>query len=570
MKKTWPLWTSIGLYAGVFALQLFQISQLTHGRQLYPLDDVYIHAAVAKNLLLHHVYGVTSYRSSFPSSSILWPFILALGFALVGVKAWVPLALNFLFSILCLWFADHLLKVLASSISPRLRFACLLLLVLGVPLVGLSFEGMEHVLQVIAILLLLYCYDRWRAYRTRGAGALLALSAAFAVGVRYESLFIVLLITLLLAWRREWALAIVVGGCSLIPVFAFGAFSLLHGSTFLPSPLLLKTSSSMQTSAFTAVRNLFSPYAVLSGISACFVCSAAWLFYFLRRRGRQTSSLPDLLLILVGTFVLHAQLAQFGWLFRYEAYLLATTVVLVGAALADPGIPRLGPWLASWMRSRWWKAGFIAVLAVAFGGRGASMLRGVPKNARAIYEQQYQTARFLAAFYPGQVVGLNDIGAPDFFADIRCVDLYGLASSDVANLRRKGEFTSQAVADLADRHGIRIAALYPGLFAGLIPGSWIPVSTLVVRDLPGKVQLGERRVTLYATNRAEADELSRHLQQFRSQLPSGVQVTAPNMAEPTEAKANPPKRSVASQGGKLVAWFRAGLDGLNSDLRTRP
>jgi hypothetical protein len=344
-------------------------------------------------------------------------------------------------------------------------------------------------------------------------------------------------------------------------------FAVLHGSTFLPAPLLLKTSSSTQTSVFTAARNLFSPYAMLSGISVCFLISAAVLIYLVRHPAERTRPLRDLFLILFGTFLLHAQLAQFGWLFRYEAYLLGTTVVLACAALA---VLLDQPHGLSLMGGRWWKVGFTTVLAVALAGRGESMLRGIPRNARAIYEQQYQTARFLATFYPGQVVGLNDIGAPDFYADIRCVDLLGLASSDVARLRRNGQFTRQSVADLAQQRGIRIAALYPGLFAGLIPDTWIPVSTLMVKDLPGKVQLGERRVTLYATNGAEASELIQHLQQFRSQLPSGVEVTDPNSPELAETESETPYRSVPSQGGKLMAWVRAGLDGLNNNSRTRP
>ena len=241
-EVTLPLGGAIAIYAGVFAIQLCEILRLTQGHQLYPLDDVYIHAAVAKNLLLHHVYGISPFGFSFPSSSILWPFILTAAFAVVGVKAWVPLALNFLFSIVYLVFADHVLRSLADSISPRMRFVCLLLLVLGMPLVGLTFEGMEHVLHSFSILLLLYCYNRTQICPTARWRVLLPLSAVFAVGLRYESLFAVFMITLLLAWHREWLTALVVGMFAMVPVVAFGLFSLLHGSTFLPLPLLLKTS----------------------------------------------------------------------------------------------------------------------------------------------------------------------------------------------------------------------------------------------------------------------------------------------------------------------------------------
>src|ERR1700761_6673461 len=134
----WPLATAIALYGLVFVLQLQMIVSYTGGRQLYPLDDVYIHAAVAKNLLLHHVYGISPGHFSFPSSSILWPFILVAAFALVGIKAYVPLALNALFALLYLALADRFMRVLSNTILPGTRFCSLVLLVLGVPLVGLS------------------------------------------------------------------------------------------------------------------------------------------------------------------------------------------------------------------------------------------------------------------------------------------------------------------------------------------------------------------------------------------------------------------------------------------------
>jgi hypothetical protein len=539
MRKKWPLAIAVALYAGVFAVQLCQIFAYTQGRQLYPLDDVYIHAAVAKNLLLHHVYGVTQFHYSFPSSSILWPFILALAFSVVGVKAFVPLALNFIFAVLYLVVADRSLKALAESISSSSRFACLLLLVFGIPLVGLSFEGMEHVLHALSILLLLYCYNREQVCPSTSWRVLLALAAVFAVGMRYESLFAVLMVALLLFRRRKWAVGLLVGFSSLIPAVAFGLFARAHGSTFLPAPLLLKTSSSTQTSLLTALRNLFSTYALLSGISACFVTIALLVVCFLAQPSQKTQPIRDLLLALLGMFVIHAQLAQFGWLFRYEAYLLATTVVLTFAAvelLLDPTAV-----VSMRFSGRPLKVAMVALLAAALSGRAQSMLRGIPRDAGAVYEQQYQTARFLATFYSLQAVGLNDIGAPDFFAEIRCVDLLGLASSDVAQLRRSGKFTRDTVARLAQQQGVRIAVLYPEYFANQIPYFWIPVSNMEVKNLPGKLQLGERRLTLYATNPHEARELARNIELFRAQLPPGVEVTTatqPQSGSPAPSRGN--------------------------------
>ncbi len=51
-------------------------------------------------------------------------------------------------------------------------------------------------------------------------------------------------------------------------------------------------------------------------------------------------------------------------------------------------------------------------------------------------------ALFLKDFYAGNVVAANDMGAINYIADIRCLDLYGLASMEVADLKRAGGATT--------------------------------------------------------------------------------------------------------------------------------
>ncbi len=40
-------------------------TQHTQGEIIYPLDDTYIHMAVAKNFVEHHVWGITQYAFRF-------------------------------------------------------------------------------------------------------------------------------------------------------------------------------------------------------------------------------------------------------------------------------------------------------------------------------------------------------------------------------------------------------------------------------------------------------------------------------------------------------------------------
>ena len=55
----------------------------------YTLDDPYIHMALAENIA-RGTFGVNLGEVSNPSSSILWPWILA-AFEKIGLLLWAPL-----------------------------------------------------------------------------------------------------------------------------------------------------------------------------------------------------------------------------------------------------------------------------------------------------------------------------------------------------------------------------------------------------------------------------------------------------------------------------------------------
>src|SRR5437868_4649496 len=86
-------------------------------------------------------------------------------------------------------------------------------------------------------------------------------------------------------------------------------------------------------------------------------------------------------------------------------------------------------------------------------------------------------ASFVRQFYRGEGVAANDIGAIGYLADTRLLDLWGLASADVARARREGTYNSQTIYDLAKSHGVKIAILYDGWFIeyGGVPSQWVKV-----------------------------------------------------------------------------------------------
>src|SRR6478752_3432237 len=72
--------------------------QKTNGVISYPLDDTFIHMAVAKNLLLNKVWGISAGEWVSTSSSPLYTIILTLSFAIIGMKDYIPLILSTLAS----------------------------------------------------------------------------------------------------------------------------------------------------------------------------------------------------------------------------------------------------------------------------------------------------------------------------------------------------------------------------------------------------------------------------------------------------------------------------------------
>src|SRR5262245_54827593 len=91
-----PFWLPRALPLFCFALacaaELAAIRALQQGGFTYTLDDPYIHLALAENIARGH-YGVNLGELSAPSSSVLWPFLLA-PFARASWGDLAPLLLN--------------------------------------------------------------------------------------------------------------------------------------------------------------------------------------------------------------------------------------------------------------------------------------------------------------------------------------------------------------------------------------------------------------------------------------------------------------------------------------------
>lgn len=488
---------------------------------VYAIDDPYIHMAMAKNLAVYGVYGVTPFEFSSSSSSPLWTLSLAGAFRLFGPHDGLPGLAAAGCAAAALYLADRLGRRLGLALWAR--WACNVCIVAWTPLVPLVATGMEHAAHLLACLALLLGYVSDLDRPGVGSTGRLCGLAALATGIRYETLFIVLPLGLSLfaRKRRGSALLLVVSAC--LPVALYGLVSMAHGQGFLPTSLLLK-------GHFPAARTLREVFAMLGGQGLRALGRAPHLLLLMVplafaawRPSKRCAHLRGLSLCLLGAVGLHLQFADIGWFYRYEAYLIPPLLLLAFAVVSE-SLSR-----GSTAGPRWLRLPAILLVMLCAGGvlapacrRGVRAWRDVVPAALHVYREQYQIAQFIKAAYPpGVRIALNDLGALSYYPDSpHVLDLWGLGSFAVANVRRGQADSGAGLARLLVEFNPDLIVVYRDWFGDLLPASLIPVATWT----HAAHYWNAGSVSLMATTPARAAILRDNLRRYESRLPASVVV----------------------------------------------
>jgi len=205
----------------------------TRGTFAYPLDDAFINLTLAKNLAFEHVWGLTRYSFSSVSTSLLYPFVLAIIYLVSGASLFVPLLVNVAAAI---WFLAALQRWLGRhEISPLHQLLTLLAVIFLTPLASLVVSGMEYTLVLLfTFLFLKNFFDRAPSLRPRTyLYAILMLTAS------YETLPVLLVACIFLAIRRHGWAAVKLGFFGVLPLYLFGLVSITRHNYFVPTPLVL-------------------------------------------------------------------------------------------------------------------------------------------------------------------------------------------------------------------------------------------------------------------------------------------------------------------------------------------
>lgn len=551
LPKYWPLIISLLILFITFTALFSASTAKTNGFLIYALDDSYIHMAMAKNLALNGVWGVTGYNFSSTSSSPLWTSLIAATYLIFGVNEFSPLILNIGFSILALFFIFAVLK--KNGLPSKYIFLILLGITFFTPLPTLIFTGQEHILHIITAVLFVYFSAKVLSRKTenipKSQEIFLLILPPIAVLTRYETLFFVFVVCILLIIRKRWSYSVLLGTLALIPAIIYGIISVAHGWYFLPNSILTKGNlTKLMMSLLSSEEGFSSSFlhaiAQLAGLAGVeqlvrtpeilFPVLSLLIFFVIRskRKFQFWQSGQLMIVISIATIFLHMQFARTGW-FRYEAYLVALSIFTGSITLYEyisvkRGIIKFNGKLIS----HYAVISLLFVFPVLFlTNRAVNAIMLVPKATANIFEQQHQMALFLRRFYQGKAVAANDIGAINFMANINCIDLAGLGNIEVARSKRLGTYDSGKMAEIAKRNDVKIALIYDYWFDkyGGIPESWTKVGEWKISN---NVVCGGNVVSFYAVDPSEAENLTHNLRSFSHDLPEAVSQTGVYIRQP--------------------------------------
>jgi hypothetical protein len=355
---------------------------------------------------------------------------------------------------------------------------------------------------------------------------------------RYEGLFLVMVACALSALRRRYLHATVQGLTALLPAVIYGCISVSRGWYPIPNSVLLKgTLGPMLMAIKTSVpmsEPFFRGIAAFCGLAAyknlleaphmLFLLILSLTVYVAGLTERQVWSRGSIIRwLFVGASLLHMQFGRTGWLYRYEAYLVALGLLAV-APLVSHGLTGrdLGPRRVAAL-PRYAAMGLLALLpAIALIERGVAATVRVVQATKNIYEQQYQMGLFLRDYYQGETVTAHDIGAINYLADIRCVEVVGLANMEAARLHVEGKMPLEEGERLA--RGTGIAVIYDQWLEahGGVPSAWVKAGSWTIE---GNVIAAEDTVSFYAVDRAKTGRLIESLREFSRRLPGSVRQT---------------------------------------------
>lgn len=482
-----------GALLGFAALNLFAMSRNFWGFE-YPLDDVYIHLAMAEGIV-RGGYGVNTGEYASAASSPLYPLLLT-PFAGGEVQRWLPLIWNTLFLITAAVLFGKLISRAAPNVLGVVASAIGLVALASITTAFTGMENMGHGAASLMIVLGL-----WRFVETGRLNALLVFGVFLAPAFRLEGLALSLAaggVVFVLDQRVKGAALMVL---AVLPVAAFVLYLNALGIGPLPNSVIAKLGEGQ--SGLGSLIGKFQSNVAAPGGRLLFLVAVGLAVIALVARPLSREKAMFALAICAAAFA-HLFAGSIGWMDRYENYILIASVAALALMLGQ-------------FAMRWAAPFALLVSVIGFFTYGPSVYFAYGWNMRAISDQHGEMARFAKEFAQAPVA-VNDLGYVSWQNDHYVLDLWGLASKTALETRRSNPDPGWA-GPLAEANDVGFAMIYDRWIGEALPDSWLKLGELQT-GIP-RAFLGGFEVSFYAKDSNEAERLIPLLQDWSTELPPG-------------------------------------------------
>lgn len=470
---------------------------------IFPLDDTYIHFSNARQVVETGIPGVSDGDFQFCTSSPLYSLLLSAGFLIFGVnQPGVAIGINLLAA---LWLIFLITSRLQNIFPGRRVVLPVLIFLVLLPLHLLILLGMEHTLQVVIALGLIFALDDFLGETSPRRLAFLLAFAALTTAIRYEGIFLVAAVSGWLIFSRHVKAGSGIALAGALPILIIGLYSLSHGGGFFPTSVLIKGHSPLAFVPWLiqGMEKLYeNPFMLILLASQL----ALWGYSVGNNR-----IIPGIISV---TVIIHLWMAEVGG-YRYEAYLIG-----LGGFTILRSYPVWQRWFFQKLPSpRWIRLGLFFLLAFPFIMRAGFFSLNYPRATQNIYHQQIQMARFLSRFYPAASVAANDIGAITAFTDIRLTDLVGIGDREMALKIKKHGYNQGDFTHMTQKREVSIAIVHDIWVGEYLPEGWIKVREWTI---PDNFICADETVSFYGVNETEAKKLDDNLRRFEPSLPEAI------------------------------------------------
>jgi len=485
----------------------------TDSHYIYPLDDAYIHLAMAKNFALYDVWGVTRYKFSSTSSSPLFTYLLSGVIKIVGNSDQIPLYFNIVFGIGTVYILNEYffgifekIRNVVFSVLFTLFFSVLHLQVLS---------GMEHVFHVFLITLNVFCFSK---LKNRAAVFGFYFSLLLMGVVRFESMFYFMILAFVFILIKKWKEAILVLLVGFVPITIFGYFNYQHDGYFFPNSVVVKgTKIGFDSNLLVQLKSILVDNFLLNvsfykiGFFPV-VISLLFILKSFKNKNSFKEIIKDNFLVIVFSLLVicHSMFADFKGMFRYEAY------ILVGFCMAL--IPKMKSFFMDFkytIKNEKLISGLIIMNVVLLNYKCWVAHMVLDKGGKNVYEQQFQSARFLNTYYNTSKVVANDIGAVTYYTDIHLLDIAGLGSVETIRFNEEKKHFDQSfknfLTEYCNKNKYEIAVVYEDWLQGNVPDDWKKAAVLKIQD---KFNVAQDEVSVYSIGSDNLRQLKSNIRGF--------------------------------------------------------